>query len=774
MSRVEIPRARAGGGDVARPVIDRSAAAVPTAVAQAADRAAEAGLRLERSRLATEMAGQRVALQNELSELRLDIERQAAAPGPRSADLSAAWEERVAKLRATRLEGIADERVRRRIEIDFDDIEGRHRVGLGSALIDRDAAAGRAVAAQAGYDLGRTATSDPVGFMAARATYEEILADQVAAGHEDQANALRKLQAWETRHAAGVAASLLTADPGRLQRDLDAKAEWTLSLSPARRGTLAEQAAAAVTEEVFTTARARIVDMLDQDPEQLLAELEAGEAWTSPLDEAQIATARSRARGELARREAAAVKAAEQLAADERRELADGLKFIADHGAGRVTIYDGFLENPAAQALPEHEAAVQAVWLRDNLPDFAAQPPDVREEMIAEARAEPANQDGDVDLVEALEAEHDRQLDAWRRDPIAAAAGAGYVIANLPLEDPQALTQALAGRRGLAAELQRRGFIDAPAHFSKAELEQLQEIAKPGGDVETRLQLAGAVIAGFQQDAPAALDAMGAGPVFSHAGRMLAAGGAVSTARAAFQGEAALATDGSGRNLLPNIDRDVLIAGLTGETLATDGAAHAAIRATADAIYAAGAAGIDPRSSGDQATAEARYEDAVHQALGRSAGPRGEVLGGVLELPSRELVLLPPDVSQQDVSRAWDMAADAFDLPPARVAGASDAAGVAEAARGVWASAGSANLPPTFDGVPLEADHFDQLTFRADGQGGFYLLMRTGEGLEMLTAGDTGEPYRFDLRALLREQTRFQRGLATRGVGRGGGDRRGR
>lgn len=742
MTRLTVPEAPAGMGAVAPPVPNVAAGGGARAIADLGDRVADAGLRLEQSRRATAAARQRVAVANEIGEARLELERRAALPGVPSGALEQAWAGRLDELRTARLAEAEAEGVGDAIGPTFDEIAGRHSIALGSRLIDRDATLGRAALAQAEVDFTRSAAGgDPAAVEAAVAAYADTLADQVAAGHVSPEQAPRLLAAFEADRFAEIAHRLSDTDPAGYLAAVAEEPEWYLRLSPERRMVYDARSRAAVERDaeriareaeasVIDAARGRAEAALREDPAGFAAALDAGEDWTEPFGAAERERLKTAALAAVARRD----KAVADARAD---ALRDGLREIAAIGAERVVVGEtALLADPLAKDLPEYEAAARAVTLRSFAPEFARLPVAEMDAMIADERARPVESRADARFLPAMEAARAAAVKAWDQDPVAQAAAVGFEFPALPddLSDAEALAGVFGARRNLADRLAADYGVEERAFFSAAEAKRLKGATGPAADPARRLELALTMAASFGEDAAGAFAAVSATPVFAHVGRLLAAGGDPSVGIIAFEGERALAAE-AGRNLLNGIDRDLLIAEEAGDALDAYPEQYQAILATADAIYARDARGLDPRGAPSDATR--LYADAVHQALGRSTDARGGVRGGVMTRDfggmfssDRRSVLLPPTVLHRDVQRAFDDDRSAAPEP--------------------WiAAAVGAKAGPTFAGEPITADVLDELTLAPVGPG-IYQLIHVGEdGDVTLDAGDTGLPFTFDLEAWL-------------------------
>ncbi|MEO0679541.1 MAG: hypothetical protein AAF192_03900, partial [Pseudomonadota bacterium] len=283
---------------------------------------------------------------------------------------------------------------------------------------------------------------------------------------------------------------------------------------------------------------------------------------------------------------------------------------------------------------------------------------------------------------------------------------------------------------------QAEGYIERPVYWAAGERSRLQSVAR-GGTAEDRMRLVVTLGSAFQQDAGAAIEALDAGPVFTHAAALLAAGGSAETAELAFAGEPAVGE----RPLPPAADRQLRFDTLTDGAFDVSFDAEAArvrsrVLAMADAIYAAEAGGLDPRAAtGDPEKAMIDYEKALQRALGRSTGPGGTVLGGAALIGAGKAsatTLLPPDVAAVEVNEALETMADALRDDP-------DA---------FWRFVGD-ERPAFLNGDALDADAAARITLRAESDGLYALLIEgQNEMFELYAAGEA-RPFLIDLRAFM-------------------------
>lgn len=658
--RISIPQAPLRGGGIAQapaPIDD----GVGRAVAQLGEDLHQVGKTLENDRLSRDLGRARVDIANGLSAARLDMERET---DPDAIDTG--WRDRVTAMRAEALARV-DPLNAEAAGLAFDELAGRHGVAVGSRAIQlkQEQSKGLLVAHE-----NALAASPGIGDLAERdvlaAQFAEQVMDAVEAGALTEAEAQRSI--WRQRQG------------------------------------LAEQAA---------------ITLLGDDPAGLLSAIDDGQF--PDMDGADRARYRNAASAEVQRREAGATREAARLADEQTRALSrqlDTLSALAQGGRS-MKGEQAFLADPAVQALPGFAEASAMVELRDALPGFAALPPGAQIAQIRDEQAKPLAERFEARKLDAMEAVYAAAAKAWRSDPIAQAQaldlGAPPALPQ-DLSDPGAWTAAFQSRVDYGQSLVDQGYIDQPAFFTAAERAQLGALVAPGQDARARAMMAATLAEGFGQNAPRAMAGITEDPVFRHVGGMLAAGGRGDVALRAFEGQTAI---DAGTVALPgDAARQAILFEAAGTVLADafpDAAGpQAEILKTADALYAARAAGVSAKDDPDRAAE--LWADALQTAMGGQPGPHGEPLGGVRDINGRP-TWLPLGVAADEVENTLDAATELL---------STDQTGAGPAARNVFAAASQSGGDPMFGGEPLNARVARRVELVAVADGVYRLTVKVG------------------------------------------------
>jgi hypothetical protein len=445
----------------------------------------------------------------------------------------------------------------------------------------------------------------------------------------------------------------------------------------------------------------------------------------------------------------AAAAQARAAVADETTRAARLADVAALAGAGRQV--DGEAElmaDPAMQALPEYAAAAAAIELRNSLPDFAALTPAEQAAQITAERVRPIAERFEDRKLSAMEAAYTATTKAWKADPIAQAQALEIgTPAALPtdLSDPDEWTAVFAARRSFGRGLMDDGYISGPAFFTQAERAQLTTLTAKNQDPRMRAVFAASIAGGFGEDAPRAFAAISDDPVFSHVGGLMAAGGGAAAAVKAFEGQTAIAaksvtlpTDALRREWLFEAAGPLLA-----QTFADDAATQTAILETANAIYAAGAQGVDPKDAPD--VAFDLWTEALQTAMGAARDARGEMTGGVQDVRDVK-TWLPVGVSAIEVDRVLDHAAAllATESPELRLnqslRGAAPAAPDAVAPQPIdaWSMASVSGGQPLYGDAPLSEGPASRAALVAVGDGLYRVVVTRGSTQFNVTDSQTG------------------------------------
>lgn len=365
-----------------------------------------------------------------------------------------------------------------------------------------------------------------------------------------------------------------------------------------------------------------------------------GLAWTADDSENVIIKARRKAEETVQKRQKA-----------ESDGWKGTLNTIIEAAKNGLTAADeALLNDPRVQA--EHpelvREALAQTGFRDALPSFNAAPKAERDAAVAELKANPIDAKYQVDIVKAAEAANKAVTDAFEADPIKAAQD--YLPQKPPplpdMTNPDAAVAAFAARAAYARGLVADGHAGYLSPLSKDEAKALG--AAMGKDVppELKAALAGAIVAGFGDDAAKVFDQIKTDdPVTKYGGMLLARGGSQEAVVAAFQGQA-LIDEG-----LVQVPNKASIASISPGLAKALSVLPNAQRIEGDlvrfatAIYANDARGLD---QSDKAATDKAMASAVNKALGQSTDPRGRLTGGVQKVAGND-VLLPVGVAGEVV-----------------------------------------------------------------------------------------------------------------------------
>lgn len=668
-------------------------------------RMAQVGQALEGERLDREMTRLRTGMTKDLGELRLQVEDMG---DPDQA--GAAWDQGTAQIKARYMDGadasgraMVDPKLREDFGLAFDDLSATHSLAIGGRLM-------------------------------------QMRQSQRMAQYYDYSNA--------------VVSQAATTDPNtrdQLFADLDAQIDTRI----ARGDMTPEQGAVAKREARQSAENTSAITLMDQDPAGLVGMLDGG--GLGNLDPETRARYRASAQGEVERRAVAAQKAAEA----QQRELStawgqrlDDISSIA--GSGQKSVDEVWLHSqPVADLAAQDPAfarrygkAMAATALRNERPGISLATPAELNRAIEEERARPKVAAWDAERLPLLEAQRDKAIEGWRKDPMDFARKSGMQVPALDLSNVATVPAAIAQRVTFAGVLKDQGYTAEAAPLDKEE--QTRLTAAIGGikDAEQRATLVGQIAGAMIQRGgdPDDIDALAKDPVQ----RWVAMSEANGSFTGALGGEILRgqeAIDAKTVKLPPAADRmGPTFDMLTDMFAGVDGgeAIQAQMMAAADALYAARVRGGDPADGIN----EEIYAQAMHEVLGGSgAYGTSRQRGGVQEVNGRR-AFLPDGVRGRDVTDA--LAGIASDLQPGRaaygMAGQNSRSSQADRADQVLpAIAGGAR--PVINGRALSAEEWRNASITQVGPDEYALMLDYGGGMQ--AQDETGEPFVFSLNRLL-------------------------
>lgn len=529
-------------------------------------------------------------------------------------ELGTTWQQRSAEIRAKYLDQIQDPAMKERLGLAFEEIDGRHKLAVGNRAIaltksqrEADWIDHRAaITAEAGR-------ADPESFDLFLELGEQEIETRLATGDIDPAQAARERQALR------------------------------VDLYGAR-------------------ARQAIAD----DPEAFLAQADAGgfDALGDGLADIRLTAER-----ELARRNDAAAKEADQQLAAQKRAVRARLSDQAQlFDKGLSASDEAMLTDPNILAIvnsdPDlqqaHAQALAAKALRDEIPNIKQKTPAELRAEIAREKATPKDRPDQAARLAVLESWLDKAETEWASDGVKAARSAGWNLAPLPdidSADPSALAGALTDRLNFDAWQREKGFNAPQAVLSSDEQTRLKAVMAPTADVAPKLALAEAMAA-TGPDARRVAGIVGKDPVFKRALSILQTTGDRDLAAELLAGQQkeALGTV----SLPPKTQRQLTFAAITGGAYSSDAATEAEIFEAASALYAADAAGVNPDGADspipfkDDTEAQDRFARAIARVSGATADAAGELTVGGLQKVNGAKVILPRGVSREATEDAWE------------------------------------------------------------------------------------------------------------------------
>ncbi len=715
MAELTVPRAPAILGRTAN--VQYETPQFGGAAAELGSRMFEAGTALENDRLDREMSRLRVDMTKDMGDLRLQVEDMG---DPDAA--GAAWDQGISTIREKYATGtndrgrpMVDPKNAENFDLAFDDLSNSHAYALG----------GRFLALRQSQRA---------------ATYYEY--EQVA---QNQASA---------------------ADPttrDQLYADFDAETDKMVAA-----GTMSPEAAAKRKQDFRqTTVNSNAIQRLQEDPEGLIEDIDAGELDTmGPEAKARY---RTQAQAEMERRAAAAQKASETAAKEwgaANDERVRGLRDIST--AGRMPKDAAYLDTPEARKSKYYDEAMAARDLARETPDFAMKTPDQLAAMIAEERKKPLAGAYQANRLKVLEEAHDKAVDGYRTDPIGYAAKNRPDVPTLDLSNPEAVAQQIKARVTFGRDLVSEGYVDADPNsvsrvplLSKAEQADLTELVKGTKNPAERLSLTSGIVAAVVERGgdPMQIEALAADPVLSWASTGSATGViAPATAAQMLRGQEAI--DAGVVVLPPESQRlDPVFTQVEDLFADVDGGAglQAQVMKAADAIYASMIQRTDPNApiNGEL------YQQALHLAFGGTGTVNTSSARGGIQMVNGRRTFLDDGISPAMIDNA--VGSLRRDLVPAKqghgVGAMSGSDRVPDRPARVLAAAARGTAEgtlPTINGQPLEPDDWAEATFVAVGPDRYALLLAHGGGVQA-TAGETDQPFTFSMKALLSGYRRGRR-----------------
>lgn len=535
------------------------------------------------------------------------------------------------------------------------------------------------------------------------------------------------------------------------------------------RGTLSPEQAAKEQQALRTdvyTARGRA--MIENDPEGFLAATEPGEdgavgAWGA-LGE-NLSTFRQAAKGEIADRQARALKDAEAAATARQTEIGKRLGEMTGLMADGFNVADeAFLNDPEVQANPNFAAARAAQSLRDETPGIRLMTVPELDRQIAAEMARPVAHAYQTERVKLLKKWRDDKAKSANTDFVSMAREAGMAVPDLPdfdPSDPAPFAQGLAARMDYDDWAVTAGQTKTQAILSAEEKAGLAKVMDPKSEVAPKLTLMRSMLLAGQGRLGKLASVTEADPVFNRAARLMADTGDAALAEQMLRGQqkAALGTV----NLPTERQMNTVLDEITGGTFDGNAAMKAELMAASRALYADSAAGINPDGASsvvpfmDDEEAQTLFETSVQRALGARPDQSGQLtIGGLQQINDRP-VWLPPGTGADDVELAFDSVEDQLrgkvrmPIMGENVYGWDDAQPDPDRLRALRA-ASVTGLAPDLGIDP--ASRFRNITLRRVGQSDVYELTYAHNGriYTVPQAGDaTRTAYRFRLSDLMRE-----------------------
>lgn len=700
MSRLTVPTSRAAPGAVPRAVPMPE----PTAgrdLGRLGQTLAQVGTALEEERLGRELQRHQVDLARDLNGLRLEAE---AIGDPDEAEQY--WQQGVERIRQSYTQPAEDGRPRvdprnaEDFELAFDSLANRHAYSLGRRTLELRYAERRANEMALSQEMTQLyASGDDDTRAVAQEQYFAAVDANVEAGVYDAAEGQRRKQSF-----------LEQGD------------------------------------------NARAIALIDADPQAYLDAREGG-AFTG-LQADRLARYDAQAQTALERQAEARQREVEKAAAERQSEIGDRLAEIRKiAGKGFDAVDEEFLADPEVQAHPDYAQTRAVLELRDDGTLIEqATPAQLREAIAASRRGELAFA-WQTERVEVMEEALARHEQGYATDPVAYAAQVGLDVPELPEfdpADPDAYAEALAERVAFGTALAQRGYTEAPRVLTNEERERLVELTGPEADPQARVALAKRLPVVLGEAGADSFESLELDPVFRHTAGLVGAGGSDRLAERIFRGQQAIE---EGNVVMPpareRLDPAFETLGELFADLPGGEALQAEVRAAADAHYAAGRRRTDPAGDID----ESAYRQSLHAVLGGLGRyDSRDAMGGVQDVRDRA-TLLPSGVRGRDVEAALDAIAEAG-RETVRGSRAQQLERPApEAMDAAWQRVTGGPVP-RIAGEPLDPRDLEEMQIEARGDRAYILTFTLNDGRRRTVYDQDGQPFVFDLRALLREVAR--------------------
>ena len=431
---------------------------------------------------------------------------------------------------------------------------------------------------------------------------------------------------------------------------------------------------------------ARATRMLSDDPDALVAAIDAGEFTTLGGDHVQGWRARgvSASRTNAARAEAESKRARAEFLGQVSQLARDGTAVLRKgQPYARAAEIADLLADPEIAALPEVQEYAATVMLTEQRPEIAVLPLAEKRKLLAELERQPLDKPYEADTITALRGMIEADEKQFREDPLGHAAEIGLKAPpDLPdptTADPAQVVAGLRSRAQYTQSLVAGGYVDRSNAriFTPTEREQWGKLVAEGQSPEVRARMARDLATALGPHAEAAAQEIGADPVFAHVGGGLANGMNERVGREIFEGQRIIS--GQQVKLPPVTDRRQSFFG-NFSSLFFDGVAEGwedqsgtrdQITAAADALYAYRMRGKAEVASGVMSStsagqlAETEYLQAVHEVMGGTGKyNKGTARGGLQEVRD-QITILPQGVSGGDVEDRLDDLARTMDIPDA-------------------------------------------------------------------------------------------------------------
>lgn len=699
MAELTVPRAPVIVGRTANvdttPVAGRAAATM----AEGGNRMLEAGLQLQAQRRQRELRRTELNVARDMGQARLEVD-QLGDPE----QIGPAWDAKRAEIRQRYITDDTDPEVAAALDLSMQELGDRHGLALAGKVVSLERSATEAdwIAAREAI-VTEAGTADPTTFGALIEVGEAGIDARVHQGLIDPAQGAQEKQVLRQEVYGNRAAAGIAADP----------AGW-------------------------------------------MAAAEAGEY--DALGGTKLGSLKISAQKELDRRAAAAKIEADKEAKARSDAIGRRLDTIADLALeGRVVVDEAYVNDPEVQTHPKWAEAMAAVALRDEVPDLRQMTVTQLDGLISAEEQKPLDEKFQHERLVVLRATRDKAAAAYAADPVKAAGTQGITVpalAEFDATDPGPFAEGVAARIGFGQWMQDNGYSDRLAIFSNDDRGRLKTVIDPKAPAEPKLALAQSLVAGAGTNVGDALNALDADPVFRRSVRLIGTPGNEQVAGEILRGQQKIAL---GTVIVPGANLQTRVFDeMTGGVFDGNPALKAEIMATATALYADSAAGIDPESQSgkswlDDDTAVATYEAAIQRVLG--ATPDGS---GGLQQVNGAPVVLPPGVTADRVEQTTRFLQLQLEgrirensgewSPPDTVA--------PEQRMRAFTAAGIHGVGPDLADTPKAL--LTQLQLRREGETDVYEFVYSlnGRPTPVPMADGSGHPYRFHLPSLLREAGR--------------------